>query len=61
VSDVAADPPPEPTEPQPEVEPAWKSDEYLTSGRRFLRWNLISLVLGLLALCAGVLWLQAKG
>ena len=58
--DVAADPAPEPTE-AAEPEPVWKADEYLTSGRRFLRWNLISLILGLVALGAGALWLQSQG
>ena len=30
-------------------------DEYLTSGQRFLRWNLVTLVLGLVALAVGLL------
>jgi hypothetical protein len=35
--------------PKPEL------DEYLTSGRRFARWNLVTLVLGLVALTIGLL------
>ena len=38
--------------------PEWAGDEYLTSGRRFLRWNAVSLVLGLVALGAGALWMH---
>ena len=60
MSEAAADPPPQP-EVKPEEAPEWANDEYLTSGARFYRWNLISLVLGLAALGAGVLWLQSKG
>ena len=44
------------TAPEPESAPAPpKLDEYQTSGRRFVRWNLVSLVLGLVALAIGLL------
>ena len=33
-------------------------DEYLTSGDRFVRWNLVSLVIGLVCLAAGALFLS---
>jgi hypothetical protein len=66
--DPQAETPPEdtPAEPaaqlepaaQAEPEPEWKSDPYLTSGARFVRWNLITLILGLLALGGG--WVVLK-
>jgi hypothetical protein len=40
--------------------PEWANDEYLTSGQRFVRWNLVSLVIGLVALGAGWADLQAN-
>lgn len=50
-------------EPQPDAQASAASeppaapelDEYLTSGRRFLRWNLVTLILGLVALTIGLL------
>ena len=54
-----------PEAPPPEApaaeEPEWKNDEYLTSGRRFVRWNLLSFAAGLAALGAGALYLNMKG
>jgi hypothetical protein len=48
--EAAPDTPPAPAAPV--------HDDYLTSGDRFVRWNLISLVIGLAALAAGALALR---
>ena len=47
--------------PEPESAPAPPVlDEYQTSGRRFVRWNLVSLVMGLVALAVGLLLVKQQ-
>lgn len=50
-------PPPDGAPPRPD----WAADEYLTSGARFRRWNLVTFLIGLAALGAGALYLTNAG